>query len=367
MNNLTNILFFSLFFYCYCGIYGQQDSLYVDKKITVLGVNLDYGYLLKHTPTLEAIPTAYPSGISVSWSKFLITKKSWEFCNCFPRVGVDLGYWNWDNPDVLGHGVLSMGFIEPYFRTQKKTNFFFRMGLGGAYLTKPYDELSNPLNESYSTDLSFALMVGLGLNFRLDDYWNLQFLAKYNHTSNGGVNTPNKGLNFPTLSAGVSKSLQPIIFPNLKKIGKREPPSDKTRWTVTHFSGWSNASVGDKDKFYVFGFMGKFSRWIGGRSALTGGTEFIFDYSRRELIRLDGSEDSFVQAAATFGHEFWLGKVTFSQELGVYYFNDYRINDDIYQRYSLTYNFSKHIFGGFSLKAHRHVADFFDLRIGYRF
>jgi len=345
----------------------QEDNGYIDKKITVIGANLDYGYLLKHTPTLEAIPTAYPSGISVSWSKFLLTNNAWEFCNCFPRVGVDLGYWNWDNPDVLGHGILSMGFIEPYFRTQKKTNLFFRMGMGGAYLTEPYDEQNNPLNEAYSTDLSFALMVGMGLNFRLEDSWNLQFLVKYNHTSNGGVNTPNKGLNFPTLSMGVHKSLEPIMFPNLKKIGKREPPEDKTRLSLTHFSGWSNATVGDKDKFYVFGFFGKYSRWLGSRSALTAGTEVIFDYSRKEQILLDNLDNNFVQAAVTVGHEFWLGRVTFSQDLGIYYFNDYRINDDIYQRYTLTYNFNTHFFGGFSLKAHGHVADFFDFRIGYTF
>ncbi len=347
--------------------FAQEDSSYVDKKVTVLGVNLDYGFLIKHTPSLEKIPTAYPSGISVSWSKLLLTKNAWEFCNCFPRVGVDLGYWNWDNNDVLGHGILSMGFVEPYFRTQKKTNMFFRMGLGGAYLTEPYDEVTNPLNESYSTDLSFALMVGLGLNFRLDEYWNLQFLAKYNHTSNGGINTPNKGLNFPTLSLGVHKSLEPVIFPNLKKIGKREAPKDKDRFSIAHFSGWSNARVGDKDKFYVFGFMGKYSRWVGNRSALTGGTELIFDYSRREQILSDDQNNNFVQAAATIGHEFWLGKVTFSQDLGIYYFNEYRINDDIYQRYTLAYNFNKHIFAGFSLKAHGHVADFIDLRIGYSF
>jgi hypothetical protein len=158
-----------------------------------------------------------------------------------------------------------------------------------------------------------------------------------------------------------------VEYPNYDKNGKRPPPDKKERISVAHFSGWSNAAVGDKDKFYVFGFMGKYSRWIGGRSALTGGTELIFDYSRREQIKLDEADANFFQAAALIGHEFWLGKVTFSQELGVYYYNDYRINDDIYQRYGLTYSFSKHIFARFSLKAHRHVADFIDLRIGYTF
>ncbi|NRA92732.1 MAG: acyloxyacyl hydrolase, partial [Psychroserpens sp.] len=199
---------------------------------------------------------------------------------------------------------------------------FARMGLGGAYLTKPFDEVTNPLNLSYSTNLSFAIMVGFGVNYRLTNELNIRLAANYNHISNGGISTPNKGLNYPSVNIGINKSLEAIDFPNPSKV-KREAPEDRARWTVTHFSGWSNASVGDKDKFYVFGFEGKYARWIGGRSALNFGTELIFDLSRRELIDLEGDDNSYFQAAGLVGHEFWLGRVTFSQQIGVYYYNDY--------------------------------------------
>lgn len=352
---------------CISRIIAQDNPSAIESTPTIIGLSLDYGYILKHSENLRQLDDAFPSSVAVDWSKMLLTKKAWDFCNCFPRVGAELSYWNWDNPEVLGSGVLAMGFAEPYFRTQKRTNILFRMGLGGAYLTNPFDENDNPQNLSYSTNLSFALMVGLGLNYRLDDKWSLRLLAKYNHTSNGGIKNPNKGINFPSLSFGVNKSLESLTFPQFEKAGKRKPPNEKSKMSVVHFSGWSNATVGDKDKFYVFGFSGKYSRWIGGRSALTGAIELIFDYSRREQIKLDGRDTNFLQAAALVGHEFWLGRVTFSQELGVYYYNNYRINDDVYQRYGLTYNFSRHIFAGFNLKAHRHVADFIDLRVGYRF
>ncbi|WP_296313081.1 acyloxyacyl hydrolase [Winogradskyella sp. UBA3174] len=345
----------------------QQDSTFIESRPTFIGLNFDYGFLLKHTKSLRNIDDAYPSAVSVNWSQLLLTQKAWDFCNCFPKVGVNISYWNWDNPDILGQGLLAMGYVEPYFRTQKRTNLFLRMGIGAAYLNNPFDEDTNPNNESYSTDLSFALMVGLGINYRLTKKLNLNLTAKYNHTSNGGVRTPNKGLNFPTLSLGVNTSLTEVDYPNLSKIGERQPPEDKTRLSLIHFSGWSNAEVGDKDKFYVFGFMANYSRWIGGRSALTAGTEWIFDYSIKEQISVDGSNANFAQGSALIGHEFWLGKVTFSQQLGVYYFNDYRINTDVYQRYGLSYNFNKHIFSGFNLKTHGHVADFIDLRIGYTF
>jgi opacity protein-like surface antigen len=356
-----------MFVWCFNAVTAQNQTASNDSKPTVIGLYVDYGYLLKHTPSLKQIDDAYPRGITLEWGKLLLTEKAWEFCNCFPKVGAELSYWNFDNAEVLGNGVLAMGFLEPYFRTHKKTNLFFRAGLGAAYLSNPYDAETNPLNESYSTDLSFALMVGLGVNFRLTDSWNLRFAARYNHTSNGGISTPNKGLNFPSLSMGVSKSLSSVSFPEFDKIGKRAAPEDKRRLSLALITGWSNATVGDKDKFLVLGLSAVYSQWFGGRSAFNLGTEWIFDYSRRELINLAGEDRSFAQGAFLAGHEFWWGRVTFSQQLGVYYFNQYRISDAVYQRYGLTYHFNKRIFAGFNLKAHRHVADFFDLRVGYTF
>jgi len=345
----------------------QKDSTFVDSRPLFLGLSLDYGFLLKHSESLRQIDDSYPYGIRLDASKLLLTKKSWEFCNCFPRAGISLAYWNWDNSEVLGSGIVALGYLEPYFLTQKRTNLFVRMGLGGAYLTNPFDEITNPKNQSYSTTLAFAIVLGVGLNYRITDQLNFRLAAKYSHISNGGIRSPNKGLNFPTINLGINTSLTPIIYPDLPKISKREPPEDKTRISIVHFSGLSNATVGERDRFYVFGFSGNYSRWVGARSALTIGTEWAADFSRKEQIELEGVDAAFLQGALLLGHEFWLGKITFSQQLGIYYFNQFRTTDDVYQRYGLTYSFNKHLFAGFNLKAHRHVADFFDLRIGYTF
>lgn len=345
----------------------QTDSTFVESRPTVIGLSIDYGVLLKHTEFLRDLDDSYPFAIRLDWSKHLITEKSWKFCGCFPRLGIEATYWYWDSPDILGSGVSAVGYLEPYMRTHKRLNYFFRAGLGGVYLTDPYDEETNPLNLSYSTHVAFFLLMGAGVNYQIDDQWNARLAFRYNHISNGGNREPNKGLNFPTISLGINKSLNPVSFPNPRKNGKREPPENKRRISITHFSGWSNASVGDLDKFYVFGFAGTYSRWIGGRSALSFGTEWIVDYSRREKVILAGTDDSFQQGAVTVGHAFWLGRVTFSQEIGVYYFREFKDTDDFYQRYGLTYSFTPRLFAGMNLKAHGHVADFFDFRVGYRF
>ncbi|MEL6831962.1 MAG: acyloxyacyl hydrolase [Bacteroidota bacterium] len=345
----------------------QQTLMLKESKPVILGISFDYGFLIKHSESLREIDDAYPFAVRLDWSKHLLTQRAWNFCNCFPRVGMSLAYWNWDNPEVLGSGILPMAYLEPYFMTQRRTNLFFRMGLGGAFLTKPYDEVSNPQNLSYSTLFSFSVMVGTGLQYRLTDQINLRFAAKYNHISNGGVRIPNKGLNFPTLSLGINTSLDEFKYPKLTKVQDRQAPQDKTRLSLVYFSGWSNAQFSDKSTYFVLGMAGTASRWIDGRSALSVGTEWIMDYSRREEIELLNRNDVFQQGAFLVGHEFWLGKVTFSQHFGIYYFKPFRNSDDIYQRYTLTYYFTPNLFGGISLKSHRHVADFFDFRVGYRF
>jgi len=356
-----------LVFLCVLSSWGQSKDEQHEKNPSFIGLSFEYGHILKHTHSLRKLDNSFPTGISLDYSKFLLQKEAFEFCNCFPKLGVEVSYFDFDNEEILGHGFLGIGYLEPYFRTDKKMNLFFRIGLGGAYLSNPFDDISNPTNDLYSTDLSFVLMVGLGINYRLNEKWNLRLMSKYNHTSNGGVNTPNRGLNFPTLGMGFTYSLSDWEFPDYKKIGKREPPKHKERISITHFSGWSNTSIGGKDKFFVSGFEGKYSRWIGGRSAISGGTEMIFDFSKRKLIQERGDGENFVQAAALIGHEFWLGKVTFSQQIGYYYWNEYRNSDRFYQRYTLTYDINQNLFAGFGLKAHRHIADFFDLRIGYKF
>lgn len=345
----------------------QADDIFKDHKPTSIGLQFDYGFLIKHSQSLREIEDSYPTAIRLDWSKHLLTRKAWDFCNCLPRVGLSLAYWNWDNPTVLGHGFLPTVYVEPFFMTNRRINLLFRTELGGALLTKPYDEITNPLNLSYSTLVSFSIMVGTGLNYRIADHLNLSLMGRYNHVSNGGIRVPNKGLNAPTISLGISTSLSAVNFPNFAKIESRDAPEDKSRISLVYFSGWSNAQFSDKSTYYVFGLAGTYSRWIGGRSAISVGTEWIIDYSRKEEIELLDRDAPFQQGALLVGHAFWLGKVTFSQHFGVYYFKPFRNSDDIYQRYALTYYFKPNLFAGVSLKSHRHVADFFDFRIGYGF
>ncbi len=329
------------------------------------GISLQYGSIIVHSKNISNLENTYPKGFSLEGGKHFLNREAFDFCACYPRVGGSLSFWDWDKPEVLGFGIVGLAFVEPYFMTDRRLNLFFRMGIGGALLTNPYDAEENPTNLAYSTLLNFPIELGVGLNYRLNQQYNLQLAFKYNHLSNGGYRSPNKGINFPTLSLGLNRYLRDIDFPNYERKQVELTPKEKNRLNLALLSGWSNAKVGAKDKFFVSGITFRYSRWVISKSALNIGTEGVADLSKREQLKAEGSNTDYHQAAILVGHEFWLGRFTFSQQLGIYYFDKFKKDDRTYQRYGLIYRLKKGLTVGFNLKTHRHVADFFDLRIGW--
>ena len=87
--------------------------------------------------------------------------------------------------------------------------------------------------------------------------------------------------------------------------------------------------------------------------------------TRRPGAKRRGATD-FQRGALLAGHEWQLGRLRFSQQLGFYVYAPYPARDDVYQRYGLAYHPKGKLFLGVNLKAHRQVADFLDARVGLR-
>lgn len=340
------------------------DSSDVQKLI---GARLHYGKILIHSRHLRPIKDSYPLGVSVYLAWQFLGKKSWEFCNCYPRTGLILTFYDFDNKPILGYGIRLMTYAEPVFLTRHRLNLSVRMAGGLAYCTRPFDSTDNTYNQSYSTYFNFPLEVGLGLHFRLNDQWTIRASASYDHISNGGVNLPNKGINWVTGSAGFDYSFRPFDYKARARRLDRSPPERRLRFRVGGLWSFSNAFVGSNRQYGIYGGFVKGLYYLGRWSGLSLGTEWVADRSRWAIMDMFGEEGSYHRGSVTVGHQFLLGHVVFSQELGIYYFDQYRVNDPVYQRYGLTVLLGDHLFVGCNVKAHRHVADFADLRMGYEF
>jgi hypothetical protein len=110
----------------------------------------------------------------------------------------------------------------------------------------------------------------------------------------------------------------------------------------------------------------KHARRVARLSNVSLGGEWMYDTNQAKLAEGKSPETGHHLGAAV-GHEFILGKFLFSQQIGVYFLKPSSRPEDLYQRYGLNYRINPSLLVGVNLKAHGHVADFLDMRIGFSF
>ncbi|MFW5804038.1 MAG: acyloxyacyl hydrolase [bacterium] len=346
---------------------GQEQ----DKSIFNIGVSTHYGFIIKHSKKLDNISQGYPYGLEANIQWHLRNQEVWNYSFCYPRAGFSLLYINFDNPSQLGYAIAVPFFVEPFFFIHNKLNFSSRFGIGPTFNNKVYHEQYNPSNLFLSSHVSFVVLLNFAINYRITNQLTSRLILNYNHISNGGIKNPNLGINFPTLSLGLDYSFLPNIFRNRVKDGTAIINPKKDFFTFSVFSAMKSENKVDK-KHLVFGGSANYSKMVGRINALTAGLEFVKDnalkfHIEKELIekgltRSPGHE----RVAFLLGHEFLLGRFTFSQQAGIYLYSPYPARNLVYQRYGLNFNFGK-MFMGINVKAHMDNADFIDIRTGIRF
>jgi hypothetical protein len=331
-----------------------------------VAIGVQHGFIFAHSPAVENTKGANPTGIELVFSWQRNDPATWALCNCFPRNGLLMAYYDYDT-EILGKSY-SMGyFLEPVYKIGRRSFFSFRGVAGASYLTNPFDSIRNPTNRSYSTSLSAYLLVGVGAWFRLNERWWLNVSANYQHESNGGLKQPNKGINWPT--AGIQVSYQPVTrsFGGGVRTKEKHWIANPLRKDITFFTMGKRGidEQGNSKRLPLVGVGLQIAKQVGRISNLTAGAEGYRDASLKAQLRQENIDASPFKAGLLAGHEFILGRFLFSQRIGIYIFDETPYYDLIFHRWGLQYRASKHIAVGFNMQAHRQVADFVDLRVSW--
>ncbi len=366
--NLSISLF--ILFFLVCSLPSvAQDSLKknIEKNPLVLGLRSHYGFILPHSKAIASLANSNPYGLELNIEKLLIKESSWRKCYCESKAGLLVSYFNFDNPTILGSGVSTAIYFEPLIAARKRLFYSVRGSLGLSYLTRVFDATQNPDNQFFSMPISFLLGVNFNAYYRLNQNTLLNVAAHYNHISNGGFKMPNKGMNFPTIGVGVFYSWQSLVIPD-RRLFTKPPINKKWRRQVWAFGSLKTVSEPDSlpnEHATVYGLAANIGKQIGRYHALHAGLEFTVDGFAKTMVARTRQNKDYHQLTTFIGHELLLGKFIFSQQIGLYLYNPFHRTDAIYQRYGLGYQFSKHLLVAASLKAHRQVADIFDLRVGW--
>ena len=362
------ILFLTLLSLPLIGTARDSGSMYLagsdQQSIFSLSIQQHYGFILIHSAAIEALKNSYPIGTELNFNWQKIDEKSWEICSCYPRVGGSLSFFDFDNKEILGYGFNVAGFAEPFFRIDKKINISVRLLLGLSFDTKPYDEITNPDNLSYSLPLNEYSQLGVAFHYNINSKIKVTLSSNYNHISNGGLKQPNKGINYPTVGLGLDYTPHPISFERRKKTDFKGVK--KKRYDVS-ISYYPKKILASSRYFTVFGTAMGISQQISRMSAVTADIECVWDHSLQwEIEQLDEDKD-FFRSGFLIGHEFLMGKFTFSQKIGLYIYDVVKSNEPLYQTYGINFHITDNIFTGIHIKAHRHVADFMLMKLGWTF
>jgi hypothetical protein len=342
--------------------------LYKEKSIFSIGIGHQRGFIFAHSEAVQNTIGSHPKGLELILGWQRNDAAVWDLCNCYPRKGLLLAYYDYDNA-ILGNSFSAAYFLEPQYRLGKNLFFSFKGASGLSYLTRPFDSITNPANQSYSTHLSAYLMVGAGFWFRLNPHWWLNASANYQHVSNGGLRQPNKGINWPTAGLAVSYQKTSRPFYTGGRINEKFWKPYAWQWEAGLF-GLPRKAVdenGNRRRMLLAGLVLQASKQIGRVNAFTLGMEVYRDAELQAKLKKDSIHASPVKSGILAGHEFLLGRFRFSQRLGIYVFDQTPYYDRLYHRWGIHYGINRHVGFGINLQAHRQVADFVDLRFIYTF
>ena len=341
----------------------DQDTV-VRTGYTEAGLVLNAGTIFVHSADVENTSGSRPFGFELEWGKRLLGEPAWRNCHCYPSRGIVLGYTNYNNR-VLGAGIHLAYFMEYPFLPFAKVTPVIRGAVGLSFSNRPWHPEKNPANQSYSLPVNAFLQLQLGLDAMIFPSGILTARIGYNHISNGGIRLPNKGINWPTVSLGYVHTFGYYEPPRRARIplGKSEK-----RWLyrIELFSSLSTREMETSRVLWIYGAMFTAARKLSRLHTLTGAAEWHFSELLQHELGKTGSPAGAHRAAILAGHDFLLGRFVFSQQIGVYLYDPSRFNDPLYHRWTLNYVHRSGFSAGISLKAHRQVAEFTDIRIGWQ-
>ena len=346
----------------------HPDTAVTTRAPFLLGARVHYGFIIPHSRDIINVSDSNPYGFEISAQWLLHAEKYTRNSGVVAKRGIVAQFINFDNPNVLGYCINVVPYVEPMIRPWGRLYGSVQLGLGLACLSKVYDAETNPTNLFFSFPVSFLAMTNAYLHYRVSPQWEASLGFNYNHISNGGMKLPNKGMNFPTWNAGVSYAFQPVSVtrPPKNDDWKHQPPHYFSLLAIGTLKTATATDAFPENKLCrQIGAIAMAGRRIGRLSGLSAGTEWIYDGYAREILDRAGSGKSAWKGGLLGGYELLTGRVRFGVHLGAYIFNPSGDVDPVYQRYGLYYRLGKRVLLGSTLKAHRHVADVFDVRLGW--
>lgn len=157
-------------------------------------------------PNYGAAPSGglcFAQSLSLGWQ----TQKdsSWQAYYGYPQTGIQFRYLQTGNLNELGSQYSLNPFItfNKAIGSKSKHSLDFKLGLGVAYHTNPYDTIENPSNKAVGSAVSWFFEANMYYRYALSKRIHLKVGGGFWHASNGHTALPNFGQNYAAFGVGL--------------------------------------------------------------------------------------------------------------------------------------------------------------------
>lgn len=327
------------------------------------------GFLMPHHNDMLLLVDGHARGVEAAFHFGTDGSRDWHHAFNFPTWGVSAGWYDLAS-DLLGQSAHLNLFTDlPLDRGRR---YSLMMGIGGGYITRPFDEVSNFQNGAIGSHLNAALEMSAYRRWDLGSRLRLRAGIGIRHFSNGAMRAPNSGINVAVASVrimhrwpGSSADPSPAALPERKKITLDQKP-----WTF-----YTGLSGGLKEVLPIGGPMyGAVNLFASAQKPISAKSSWGFELglnhnaSLRHRTREVGGEPASTENLRAYAAAQYLlhfGVLSLRLQAGSYLFPTFRGDGLIFFRYHLVYEKAR--WQGFlGLKSHFAKADHPELGIAYR-
>jgi len=361
-------------------IRGQRQHTLFSSNL-MFEAKVHYGFLYPHHLELQQYSAHFPA-YEISIQKITYGKQKWEKAFNYPNIGLTLFYCGLGNNPELGVAYALMPLINFPLLKNHTFTLGFRFALGIGYVTNRFDRLTNYKNLAIGSHFNAAVNLMIETRFRINRTFSISAGISLQHFSNGSLKLPNNGLNAPMANIGIA--YRP--FPENRNIPDRfyapTEPYSATLQRPLEFNlglalGWKNLKAVTGENYLVFHLYENTFVRLSKKSQFGIGFDLSYDPSQRKVYELyyidkTGYPDTtitnlkFINPGVNAAYNLTMGKLGIILNFG-YYLHYMKPTIPFYQKLSVQYNISDHIFTSVMLKVVWGRAEYIGWGFGYRF
>ena len=364
----TAILTLFLCLCCFIDVHAQESKPAV-KESWSFGMNGYYGALFRYRSGNKPLNFTHPFGLELYANRHTTGRRQWEQQYKHPQLGFSLSYYNYGVPDELGEAVALTTQLDNRITNLGKGSLRFNVGTGVVYSTRYYTPEVNEYNKAIGSPVAFSLQSTLRYEHPLDERLFLNLNLAFRHFSNGGLNKPNNGMNFPLLGLGIRYQPQKVSY--LQVPDTASAVIDKRLHLNLRLARGVKEVLRIDTKHPVYAASLYASKRLTKTNSLLIGMDVMFDTALREeyinkSLPIPEGEIESRMAGITLGHELHFDLFSIMVQFGRYlYMPHEQIFPRYYQRYGIHYRLTKNLSANATLMAHTRTANVIEWGLGF--